>query len=188
MEIRDAKSDFELLDIVRRRYQMYVRNITELRGFITGYGLAKIDYESNLPDFSKYLTDLKKVNPYAVSWDSLIAEEAGEQDYEIPLFFTYLDEFRNIQAEVLCEVDLTWDHREFDFRRMLKNTNIDYPSLPIKAPHILKAVKIPGVSVHAFYFDETGFKYYEQCLRDLDYLKSWAKECFNINEEEWRLS
>jgi hypothetical protein len=50
---------------------------------------------------------------------------------------------------------------------------------------MLKAVGIPGVRIHAFFFDENGFKYYEQCLGDMERLKKWAADCFNISSEEW---
>ena len=165
---------------------MYANDIDSLSGVLVGYSLAKEDYNQNIGKFSNYLTDLKGLNPYAVSWTTVISSEAEKTEYEIPVFYQYLDEFRGIRHEVLGEVELSWEQRDFDFRRKVEVVNIDYPELPLKAPHKLQAVKIPGAKVHAFYYDEKGFKYYEQCLKDFSNLKKWARECFNINEHMWK--
>jgi len=185
VEFKDATSDFELLDLIRIRYQMFANNIQSLRGILTGYGLARDDYEQIICGFSEYLTDLKKVNPFAVSWDMIISNEAGNTEYEIPLFYKYLDEYRNINHEPLGEIELSWEQRNFYFRRCIEKISVDNPELPLKAPHRLIAVKIPGVKVHAFYYDEGGNKYYEQCLMDFARLKKWVSNCFNINQEQW---
>lgn len=185
IDFRGAKSDFELLDLIRLRYQMFANHIRSLCGILTGYSLAKENYEQNIREFSQYLTKLKNVNPHAVSWDMVISKEVEVTEYEIPVFYEYLDEYRKINHEVLGVVGLSLEQRVFDFYRQVEKVNIDFPALPISAPHKLKAVKIPGVKVHAFYYDENGSKYYEQCFRDFSYLKRWAKECFNINEQQW---
>lgn len=185
VDFRVAKSDFELLDLIRLRYQMFANDIRSLCGILTGYSLAKENYEQNIREFSQYLTDLKNVNPYAESWDMVISKEAEMTEYEIPVFYKYLDEYRKINHEVLGDVELSWEQRKFDFRRQVEKVNIDFPTLPLSAPHRLEAVKIPGVKMHAFYYDGNGNKYYEQCFKDFVYLKRWAKECFNINEQQW---
>lgn len=186
IDIRNAKDDFELLDLIRLRYQMYANDIDSLNGILVGYGLAKEDYKQHIGDFSKYLTDMKGMNPYAVSWTTVIVNEAEKTEYEIPVFYQYLDEFRNIRHEILGEVELSWEQRHFDFRRKFEQVNIDFPDLPLKAPNKLQAVKIPGVKTHAFHYDEKGHKYYEQCFKDFTHLKKWARESFNINEHMWK--
>jgi hypothetical protein len=185
IDFKKAVSDFELLDIIRLRYQMFANDIKSLSGILCGYGLAKEAYEHNIMEFSKYLTESRDENQHAVSWGMIIEREASKPEYEIPIFFTYLDEYRKIEYDILGEVELTWEQRDFDFRRLLKIVNIDYPELPIKAPHKLKAVKSPQGEVHAFYYDENELKYYEQCLREYPRLKKWARECFDINEKQW---
>ncbi len=185
IDFNSAANDFEFLDRIRLRYQMFANDIKSLSGMLCGYALAKENYENNIRKFSEYLTDSKGENPHAVSWETIIEREAQKPEYEIPIFFTYLDNYRRITYDELGVIELSWEQRNFDFRRLLRIINIDYPELPIKAPHILKAVKSPFVEVHAFYFDENKFKYYEQCLRDYPRLKKWARECFNINEQQW---
>jgi len=189
LDFQSSSNDFELLDKIRVRYQMYAGDIRSLNGVLLGFSLAKKHYEMNIPEFGKYLTDLKKVNSYAISWMDIVSSEARNKEYEIPIFYKYLDDFRKIKHETLGSIDLTWDQRDHDFKRSLSVMNIDYPSLPLKPPHKLVAVKIPGVKVHAFFYDENNSKYYEQCLGDFNRLKTWAKECFQIDEVQWeRLS
>ena len=185
IDFREATNDFELLDILRLRYQMFANDIRTLSGILSGYGLAKDKYERNISEFSKYLTGLRHENPHTVSWEIIIERESERPEYEIPIFFTYLDEYRENKHVVLGEVELSWEQRDFEFRRHLKIMNIDYPELPIKAPHILNAVESPLGEVHAFYCDGNNFKYYEQCLREFPRLKQWTQECFNINEQQW---
>jgi hypothetical protein len=167
---------------------MYANDIKSLSGILLGYSLAKKNYINNISEFGKYLTDLKEVNPYAVSWMEIITKEAEYPDYEIPIFFQYLDEYRQIKYRSLGAVELTWEQRDYDFRRIIEKVNIDYPELPLKAPHKLEALEIPGVKIHAFYYDKNGYKYYEQCLGDFSRLKKWAKDCFNIDESQWEQS
>ncbi len=186
ISFHNAKSDFELLDLIRMRYQMYAGDLRTLAGILLGFSMAKSEYETNLDEFSRHLTESKDVNPHAVSWVKVITREAEQPEYEIPLFFDYLDKFRNIDHEVLGSVELSAEQRHFDFQRSARIMSVDYPKLPLKPPHRLQAVKIPGHSVHAFYFDELGQKYFEQCLREFDYLKKWAKECFDIDPEQWQ--
>lgn len=185
IDFKAARSDFELLDKIRIRYQMYAEDIQTLGGLLVGYCLAQVDYKRNIRDFASYLANKKEVNPLTVSWMEIISSETTDPNYEIPVFFQYLDEYREISYDQLGSVKLSWEQRYFDFHRQIENVNIDFPRLPLKAPHKLEAVKIPGVKVHAFYYDENGVKYYEQCLGDYDNLKSWAKECFNIDETQW---
>jgi hypothetical protein len=185
-DFTSANNDFELLDRIRVRYQVFANDIKSLSGILLGFSLAKEDYKSEILDFSKYLTDLKNVNPYAMSWMDIISKEAKNSEYEIPIFFKYLDDYRQTDLEVLGTVELSWEQRDFDFRRRIEKVNIDFPELPLKAPHKLEALKIPGVKVHAFFYNENGEKYYEQCLRDFDSLKEWAKDCFGIGEQQWK--
>ena len=92
----NAKNDFELLDMIRVRYQMYANDINMLSGILTGYSLDKENYTNNIRDFGKYLADLKGVNSYVLSWMEIISSEAEHPDYEIPIFFQYLDGYRQI--------------------------------------------------------------------------------------------
>jgi hypothetical protein len=182
VEFDKAKSDFELLDKLRVRYQMFATDIHSLSGILLGYRLAKSEeYESNIQEFGEYLSKKNSVNPHAVSWMAQISEEAKNPEYEIPIFFENLDGYRDIEYEELGEVELSWDQRDFDFRRRLEVVNLEYPEIPLKPPHKLQAVRIPNVKVHAFFIDECGKRYYEQCLGDMEHLKKWASECFNIN-------
>ena len=181
-----AKSDFELLDMLRVRYQMFAEDIQSLNGILLGYSLARPDgYESNIQDFSANLSKMNGVNPHAVSWMEQISNEARHPEYEIPVLFTHLDQYRSVKYDELGEVELTWEQRDFDFRRRLEKINVDYMELPLKQPHVLKAIRIPGAKVHAFFFDENNFKYYEQCLGDMERLEKWATDCFNIGPTQW---
>jgi len=67
----------------------------------------------------------------------------------------------------------------------MKNVNVDYPKLPLKAPSRLVVVRIPNVRTHAFFYDQAGKKYYEMCFNGMDHVKKWAKECFNIDPPQW---
>ena len=186
IEFEKAKSDFELLDKLRVRYQMYATNIQALSGVLLGYRLAKPnDYEESIQEFSAYLSKENSVNPHAVSWMAQISDQAENLEYEIPIFYEHLDEYRQIKYEDLGEVVLSWEQRNYDFRRRLEIINMEYPEIPLKPPYKLRAVRIPNIKVHAFFIDENGKKYYELCLGDFPRLKKWAKDCFNINEEKW---
>lgn len=189
----NAVSDFELLDKIRVRHQMFANNLSMLHGVLVGYHLAKNkeaedSFKPNISDFHQYLSKQNQVNATAVSWVEQITNEVEYEEYEISKFFEYLDAFREIQYESLGEAILSFEQRDFDFRRRLKGCNIDdakhLPLHPIP-PHTLKAVKIPNVKVHAFFYDENGNKYNEQCLGDMDQLINWAKECFDIHPSQW---
>lgn len=186
IEFDKAKSDFDLLDKLRVRYQMYATDIQALSGVLLGYSLAKSDdYEKNIQEFSAYLSKKNSVNPSAVSWMAQISDEAKNSEYEIPIFYAHLDEYRHIKYEDLGEVVLSWEQRNYDFRRRLEIISMEYPEMPLKPPYKLRAVRIPNVKVHAFFIDEYGKKYYELCVGDFTRLKKWAKDCFNIHENKW---
>ena len=186
VEFHKANSDFELLDILRLRYQMFANDIRTLSGILLGYSLSRPkDYVSSIPEFSAYLSKRNKVNPHAVSWVEQVIKEANNPQYEIPTFFTLLDQYRNTVHEEIAGVELTCEQRHFDFHRCLENVNMDYPEIPLKPPHTLKAIRISGAKVHVFYIDESNVKYYEQCLGDMEYVKRWAKDCFSIEPTQW---
>ncbi len=185
----EAKSELELIDMIRVRYQMWAEDLDTLNGILIGYHLAGkySDPSKSLDGFREFLIKKYSLGDYPFSWLKILKDQVNQRRYEIPLFFENLDEFRGLDIRLLGEVTLTWEQRDFEFRRLVDLVNIDYPDLPMKAPHKLTAVEIPGVRIHAFYYDKDGHKYYEQCLRKLDRLLKWSKDCFNIPEEQWVL-
>lgn len=182
-----VSTEIELIDHLRIRYQVWANGIDSLSGILTGFSLARnFDMKNSfLPEFQLYLSKKFDYNPSAIAWLDIIKQQAGEKEYEISKFLELLDDFRNIDINELGKVGLTWEQRNFDFKRRLKSLNVDYPELPLKPPHQLLAVKIPNVNVHAFFYDGQENKYYEQCFKNFETLKHWAKECFAINEIDW---
>ena len=176
----------EHLDHIRQRYQIFANDIYTLTGFLIGYGLVNYRDDSFLTDFQSYISKKNKVS-LNVPFQHQISLEAGNKEYEVPIFFTYLDEFRGIEYECLGATQLSYEQKCFDFQRRIKDLNLEYPKLPIEPPHKLKIVKIPNVKVHAFYYDKNDRKYYEQCFIDFEEAQKWAKFCFNIDRKQWGL-
>lgn len=181
-------SDFELLDKIRLRHQIYAQNVHGICGILVGYQMARTENFQNdeIGGGASFLAAKNDVNPHAVHWTEQIIREAQREEYEIPTFFAHLDDFRGLGMTTLAEADLTDEQRHFDFHRRLSIVNVDYPELPLMPPHRLVAVRIPTVRVHAFYFDARGKKYYEQCFKDIAHLKRWAEDCFGLGASQWR--
>jgi len=185
ISFKNAKSDFELLDKIRMRYQMYAHDLSSLVGILTGYSMASNEFEDDMGGFSSYFSKLKNYNSRALHWSEYIKREAELPEYEIPIFFKYLDEYREIVYEVLGTVELTSEQRYAFFQVRIKNINMDYPELPLKPPHRLECVSLEDGRVRVFYFNHGNEKYYEQTLGDFDYCKQWAKSLFNIDGSSW---
>jgi len=76
LKFSGAKNDFELLDLLRFRYQMYANDISSLNGILIGYALANEKYKDEMRDFGSYLSDLESYNSSAISWSKFISRKA----------------------------------------------------------------------------------------------------------------
>ncbi|WP_431685718.1 hypothetical protein [Hahella sp. NBU794] len=184
----EAKTALELLDLIRHRYQMFANDIDTLNGILVGYSMARKEFGwyDFAGEFRRFLMEKYSLpEDYPFSWVTIIKEQIVNCEYQVPVFFECLDAHRKLEIQLLGEATLTQNQRYFDFKRMLRHTSVDYPKLPLKPPHVLKAVKIPEVKVHAFFYDEKGCKYYEQAFSDFEHVLAWGEQCFDIPEGQW---
>ncbi|MGQ0556820.1 MAG: hypothetical protein ACT4PN_12840 [Nitrospiraceae bacterium] len=184
--INTPTGDFAVIDVVRRRHQMYVRDAKELAAFLSGYRLcAGPGFKLEIDGFANYIVGRLGNGDPRVVWTDLLAALAPSRECEVSLLLQYLDEYRSTPRTDICEARLTYDQRRFDFDRRNAIESIDFPQPVLMAPHILKAVSIEGVGIFAFFLDRKGDKYFELCLSSLERLYAWAQECFQLSPSDW---
>ncbi|AZZ92800.1 hypothetical protein ENC22_16970 [Hahella sp. KA22] len=133
----EAKTALELLDLIRHRYQMLANDIDTLNGILMGFSMAngEFGWYDFAGDFRRYLMEKYSLpEDYPFSWTTIIKEQAVNCEYQVPVFFECLAAHRKLEIQLLGEATLTRDQRYFDFERMLRQTNVDYPSLPLNPP------------------------------------------------------
>lgn len=187
-KFKSFTTKFELLDAIRVRHQMYASSIEALSGILTGFSIAQNITDEEFDGFHRFLAKKlnKKYNYY--SWMELIESVSEDKEYEVSIFYKFLDEFRCTKNKIIAEVNLTYDQRRFDFDRRIVHVNIDKPCLPLKAPDKMIAIELNSDRVYAFYYDNENIKYFEQYLGDKEDLFKWAKNCYDIPSKQWKLN
>lgn len=167
---------------------MYADNIDMLAGILIGFGLSQNQRDEEFEGFHNFLAKKLNLNPNLYGWMEMVKLIATDTQFEVSVFFSLWDEFRNIDREVVADVVLTRDQRYFDFQRRIAIVNIDKPELPLKAPHKIKAIKMFNNRVHATFFDENEKLYYEIGLRNFEQLLKWSQDCFDVPKEQWKIN